>query len=251
MKNTSKKSLKTVLAERKKRKQVPLMGEDQAEDFDFSTPQQDTPAVVGKTVLSTTLQAPEASKASDKDPGTLQKGFAKVLEWTTALKMERPPKDQRFGALMTDQERAKYQAESFHLSYLLETPDENYLIHPRDAYRNRDITLLCYLPLLFWIPLVSRPRSRFARFHANQGLIMNIVIFSWWIIEAILTSFFNDQLLYFLSIILASFNIFVLILIGFGILSVTNEQARELPIIGRFRIITTIRGQRKSDDDDD
>ncbi len=251
MKNTSKKSLKQRWAERKKSK-APLAGEDAAEDFDFSVPQQQTAAVVGRTILSTSVETPSPQPASGKESSNpLRKGFAKVLDWTTALKMERPPKDQRFGAVMTDQERARYQAESFHLSYLLETPDDNYLIAPRDAYRNRDITLLCYLPLLFWIPLVSRPRSRFARFHANQGLVLYIFLFTWWIIEAILTRFFNDQLLYFLSIILASFNILALILIGFGILSVTNEQARELPLIGRIRIITTVRGERRRDDDDE
>lgn len=146
-----------------------------------------------------------------------------------------------FGTLMTQQEREAYLSETFHPSMLLETQSENYLISPRDIAANKDLSMLCYAPFLFWLPLLSRPGSRFIRFHSNQGMLLSIVEAVWWILEYALTKYFNDQLLYFLSILLASFNLVILILIGFGILNASNGRAKEMPIFGQFRIISTIR----------
>lgn len=146
-----------------------------------------------------------------------------------------------FGSLMTPEEREAFMTEGFHISMLLDTPDENYLISPRDIRANKDISMLCYLPFLFWIPLFARPGSRFARFHANQGLLLSIVELVWWTVEIILSKYFNDQLLYFLTILLLALNLIVLVLIGFGIINCSNGRAKELPIIGQYRIIPVIR----------
>ena len=132
-------------------------------------------------------------------------------------------------------------AESFRIAALLDTPDDNDLISPRDIRANKDICMLCYLPCLFWFPLLSRPASRFARLHANQGMLLTLVSSCWWILEYTLTSYFNDELLYFLSILLGALNVFVLILIGFGIINCSNGLAKEMPLFGHFRIIETIK----------
>lgn len=41
-----------------------------------------------------------------------------------------------------------------------------------DAKKNKAVSILAYLWILFFLPLVVCPDSKFGRFHANQGLIL-------------------------------------------------------------------------------
>jgi len=43
-----------------------------------------------------------------------------------------------------------------------------------DINANKTMAVLAYIPLLFFIPLVAVPQSRFGKYHANQGLIFTI-----------------------------------------------------------------------------
>ena len=45
-----------------------------------------------------------------------------------------------------------------------------------DAEQHKVYAMIAYLPLLFLIGLLAAPQSRFARFHANQGMILTIAI---------------------------------------------------------------------------
>ena len=46
---------------------------------------------------------------------------------------------------------------------------------PADIEKNRVFGGLSYLWLLFILPLFACPQSRFAKFHANQGLVLFII----------------------------------------------------------------------------
>ncbi len=50
------------------------------------------------------------------------------------------------------------------------------LIPAEDAERNKVYGMIAYLPLLFVVGLLAAPQSRFARFHANQGMVLTIAI---------------------------------------------------------------------------
>ncbi len=60
------------------------------------------------------------------------------------------------------------------LSRLLNTPDHTADYDKNDISSNKIFACLAEIPVLFWLPLCACPGSRFARFHANNGLIMLI-----------------------------------------------------------------------------
>lgn len=116
---------------------------------------------------------------------------------------------------------------------------------PNDITENKVITVLSYLSWLLLIPLFAAPKSKFARFHVNQGLILAIAEIIWavasGIIIAVFTAIFSIIGFVFigsiLSAVLKLVNLAFLVFSIIGIVNVINGQAKELPIIGHFRIL--------------
>ena len=116
------------------------------------------------------------------------------------------------------------------------TADSTAQFDPQDIQNNKVMALLAYLGFLFLIPLLAAPNSRFARFHANQGLVLFIfeaiagvvtgiiciIPFVGWIIGGILSS---------------AVGIFGLVLMILGIVNAANGQAKQLPLIGGITIL--------------
>lgn len=81
--------------------------------------------------------------------------------------------------------------------------------------------VLAYLGLLFIIPLIMCKDSEFVRFHTNQGIILFIAsvicaavpIVGW----------------------IASIGVVVLMVVG--LINVSNNEMKELPLIGKFSIL--------------
>ncbi len=93
---------------------------------------------------------------------------------------------------------------------------------------NNTINALAYL--LFFLPLVIEPKTEEGRFHANQGLVL--LIFG--IIVSIL-----GGLIPFIGwlIILPVGSIAVIVFAIMGIISALNGETKELPLIGKIRLI--------------
>lgn len=115
---------------------------------------------------------------------------------------------------------------------------------PRDIEDNRVFAALSYLGLLILIPIFCARRSYFARFHANQGLILLLSSAAYSVVRRILTRVLDILFGSFLSIIPGAFSlvttalgIFFLILLILGIVNAATGRARELPLIGRFRLL--------------
>jgi uncharacterized membrane protein len=106
--------------------------------------------------------------------------------------------------------------------------------------------------LLFFVPLLFGPSSRFCRFHANQGLIVNIL----WalVVVLIMVRMVALWLLYqalpvpmwtFVGIggncvcapLIVVLIISIICLILFGIIHTANGEMRPLPLFGRFTLI--------------
>lgn len=97
----------------------------------------------------------------------------------------------------------------------------------RDAFSNRYISILCYLGILVLIPILQQSKSPFVRFHANQGIACSIIatvslVFRYFPI----IGFFGNMGLI-LSCVLAII----------GIVNCTKMQKKELPIIGKIKIL--------------
>ena len=108
------------------------------------------------------------------------------------------------------------------------TPDTTAEYSPEDISANKIFAVLAYFGILFIVPLLAAPNSRFAKFHANQGLVLFIA-------GLILGVIFAIPILGW--IVGAIGEIATLILAIMGIVNAAQGQAKELPIIGKFKII--------------
>lgn len=98
---------------------------------------------------------------------------------------------------------------------------------PEDIEKNKTMAGLAYI--IFFLPLLVCPDSQYARFHANQGLILFIISVGGSIIFTIIP-FIGWILLPVLLIAVVVFAIMGLVN-GFG------GKAKRLPLIGRFNIL--------------
>lgn len=117
------------------------------------------------------------------------------------------------------------------------TPDTTADFDPQDIEANKITSVLAYIGVLVIVPFVKKD-SKFAQFHANQGLVFLISIIVFYVAMAFLAFLFAFMRLGFIiSIVswLGSVTIFFLAVCG--ILNAYNGKAKELPLIGKIRII--------------
>ena len=105
------------------------------------------------------------------------------------------------------------------------TADYTNQFDPKDIADNKVWGILAYLSWLVLIPLLVSPAkdSPFVRFHVNQGLILFIAGLISGVLSVICIG------------VITSIICFVLMIIG--IINVCNGQAKDLPIIGKFRLL--------------
>ena len=96
----------------------------------------------------------------------------------------------------------------------------------QDIEKNKVMAVLAYI--LFFIPLLAAKDSKFARFHTNQGL----VLFLGGIIASVVAVI---PVIGWIVAPIAGLAITVLAIIG--ILNALNGRAKELPVIGKFKIL--------------
>lgn len=109
-----------------------------------------------------------------------------------------------------------------------------------DAEQNKVISLFAYIGILWLIPLLAGKDSKYARFHANQGLLLFICEAAWSIVVSILSAIFyaiNFWVGSIVSSILGLASVVFLVFAILGIVAAVNKQEKELPIIGKFRIL--------------
>lgn len=101
-----------------------------------------------------------------------------------------------------------------------------------DIEQNKGLAVISYIGPLFIIPLLTAKDSEFAMFHANQGLLLFIAEVVFWVVVIVLA------LVPFLGplIMLAGW-LFLLVLFILGIVNAAGGVTRELPVIGRWRIL--------------
>ena len=101
---------------------------------------------------------------------------------------------------------------------------------PADVEKNKTMAILAYF--LFFIPLLTDAKdSPFAKFHANQSLVLLIFSFGGYIIASVLTVVLIGFLLYPI-IMIASLVFFVM-----GLINASNGQMKELPLIGGIHLL--------------
>ena len=128
--------------------------------------------------------------------------------------------------------------------FIQNTKDETASIDPADIEANKVMGGLAYF--IFFLPLIACPDSKYGRFHANQGLLLLITSAGLGFINTIVSIIFG---LLFRSLFLwGVFNLLLWLVFSvvwiavavIGIVGLINGftgKAKELPLIGKFRLI--------------
>lgn len=98
------------------------------------------------------------------------------------------------------------------------------------------MAILAYFGPLVLIPLLAAKGSRYARYHTNQGLVLCIVCIAYSIVYGILSSIIlaiSWRLYSLVSII----GLIGLVLAVIGIINAANGRAKELPVIGKIKLL--------------
>lgn len=120
---------------------------------------------------------------------------------------------------------------------LTDTPDTTADFDKDDIEKNKVMAILAYLSWLLIIPLLVAKDSKFARYHVNQGLTLAICEIAWGVVFTILGIILSLLKLGFIAGILGILSVVFLVLAILGILNAVNGKAKELPVIGKFRLI--------------
>ncbi|MGI6257968.1 MAG: hypothetical protein ACOYJU_07855 [Anaerovoracaceae bacterium] len=99
--------------------------------------------------------------------------------------------------------------------------------------------ILAYLGILVLIPIFAAKDNKFARYHANQGLILFIgeviyAIIYQVVAYIVLVSFWG---LYWLLTILGLVGLVFLVFAILGIVNAASGKAKELPVVGGIQIL--------------
>lgn len=109
-----------------------------------------------------------------------------------------------------------------------------------DIDNNKAFAVLAYLGILILIPILAAPNSKFARFHSNQGLVFIISSIAVNIVVSILrivSYAIADPLGKIFSVITGIVAILILVIGIIGIVNAAQGKAKELPLIGKIRIL--------------
>lgn len=98
---------------------------------------------------------------------------------------------------------------------------------PSDIEANKGMGIIAYI--LFFVPLIAAKNSRFAMYHANQGLTLFLVFAVSNVVLGILPVIG--------WILLPFVNLALLILMVLGIVNAAQGQAKPLPVIGAYTLI--------------
>lgn len=104
-----------------------------------------------------------------------------------------------------------------------------------DIEKNKVMAVLAYIGLLFLVPLLAAPESRFARYHTNQGIVLFL---------ATIALGGASTLLMFIPFVgcVVSFVPFVvgggaIVLMVLGIINAASGLYKPLPLIGHFQLM--------------
>lgn len=127
------------------------------------------------------------------------------------------------------------------MANILDTPDTTSYYSRSDIEGNKLMAVLSYLGILVLVPILAAKDSPFAKFHATQGINLLIVGVAWSIVSSIISAILGLTGVAFLSVLwsiitwLVGIVIFLTMVIG--ILNAAQGKAKELPVIGGFRIL--------------
>lgn len=119
--------------------------------------------------------------------------------------------------------------------------EENVVFNSEDVNSNKVFGVLAYIGILFLVPLLGAKDSQYARFHANQGLVLFIFEIAATLAGGILSFIITLASLgilgflgVFIILAIAGCSIALMII---GIINACSGEAKKLPIIGGITLL--------------
>lgn len=118
------------------------------------------------------------------------------------------------------------------LKALNNTADTTAQYEKHDIENNKILALFSYIGILFLIPLLAASNSKYARFHANQGLVFFLANLVLGLVCTVLA--FIPVVGAIIDVLIGLVSLAVMIL---GIYNAVTGKAKELPVIGGIKIL--------------
>jgi uncharacterized membrane protein len=105
-----------------------------------------------------------------------------------------------------------------------------------DIEHNKVFAALAYVSILFLVPLLAAPGSRFARYHTNQGIVLflSCLVFGFGLSALAFVPFVNFLIIPVCYVWPMGIITFMII----GIIHAASGEYKPLPWIGHFRLLT-------------
>lgn len=111
---------------------------------------------------------------------------------------------------------------------ITDTPDSTDEFTQSDIDANKIYAVLAYIGILFLVPLLAAKESKFAQFHANQGIVLFLAGIACGVVNVIPLL---GQIVSIIGYIAVA--IFAIL----GIVNAATGKAKELPLIGQIKLI--------------
>lgn len=115
-------------------------------------------------------------------------------------------------------------------------------ITPEDVQQNKTMAILAYF--IFFLPLLAAKESKFARYHANQGLVLLLAFIAVAIVSSIITSiivaamtFSGLGALAIVGLLFTLVDIAIGVLGIIGIVNAAQGKVKPMPVLGSITII--------------
>ncbi|NLL63805.1 MAG: zinc-ribbon domain-containing protein [Ruminococcaceae bacterium] len=124
---------------------------------------------------------------------------------------------------------------------VMDTPDTTADYSEEDIANNKVMAILAYIGILVLVPIFGAKNSPFAQFHASQGVNLIIAEFVSGLALRLIYYIVPSGLCLIVSLLQSLVGIAVLALTIYGIYNAVSGKAKELPLIGGFKILNTNR----------
>lgn len=123
--------------------------------------------------------------------------------------------------------------------------EEHIIFNTEDVRDNQVYGILAYIGILFLVPIFAAKDSQYARFHANQGLVLFISEVLLSLVEQAVVNVLNLVTFGFLSGVISVMSFLLNVILGaiiiiyivIGILNACSGEPKTLPIIGGITIL--------------
>lgn len=133
------------------------------------------------------------------------------------------------------QEESKEKNEDSWFENFMNTEDYTDKMDAKDIEENKVMGVLAYIGILVLIPIIAAPKSKFARFHSNQGLLLMIIEIVCGVLFGLLGLIPTIGWIFYT--VNGLVDLCCLFLLVIGIINVSRGKARVLPIIGGIKLM--------------